>query len=44
MAARRLNCGVSAFRIPVLKGEPCVMSWGYSLSSWSRSLLDACGR
>lgn len=40
MAASLLNSGVTAFRIPVSNGEPWVISDGYSLRSWSRSLLD----
>ena len=43
-AASRLNSGVKAFNMPVSKGDPCVISAGYTVSSWSRSLCDIPGK
>lgn len=43
MAAIRLNSGVSALKTLVLKGEPCLMSPGYSSRSWSKSLGEMSG-
>ena len=43
MAASRLNSGVRALDMPVLKGDPCVISAGYNFRNWSRSLCEIPG-
>ena len=41
--AIRLNCGVSAFKLPVSYGDPCFGSEGYSSKSASMSADEARG-
>lgn len=39
-AAILLNCGVIAFKMPVSKGEPCVISSGYWINASARSAVE----